>query len=821
MKSIRTLALAGVSFLSVAAPAFAQDVAQGPEETGVGDGEIVVSARRREESAQDVPLVVNAVSSESLDKLNIREFKDVQALVPGLQLGQSQNGIGSQTTLRGIAYDVNASGNNGTVEFYLNDAHISGVMIFQSMFDIGQIEVLRGPQGTLRGRASPSGSITITTRKPDLNEAGGYLAGFVNDIHGWNLNGAINVPIIEDKLAIRVAGVSDENRLDQVRSINNPLDPYQKTRGGRISVRAEPFDFLSLNGNYTRTERKQRSFYRVESLNVRDPSQPASPVTIRAEDRLSVMQTPARFTQEFEIWNWQAQLRYAGQKLDYVGSHTKQNVITDVPSDVGSFYGAAYPLALRSASQATNQKADGTVHEIRLSNEERIRGMFDYVVGYFRETNDSPTSLTAQTPIFGGFVSPASLLLINKTPTLRGSGTKEESFFGNLTAHIGDSLEIAGGVRHIKYHSDSFLAIAGACGTVTSAACRDPNLNEDRDRKATIYSASIKYRVTPDIMVYASTGSSWRPGSSTNPTILRDVANPGPRLLAFYQPDPETSKSYEIGFKSEFFDRRLRLNVSAYHQNFKNYLYSAPNIFVSGRSRSSGVDTVLTAGPAIAASVPAKVDGVEAEIGFKVTPRFDIGATLSYSISKIKNGAVPCNDYFLPNGALGSDGIPDASAKLPTFAQANSVNGGQQVQLCNVNYRAGVSAPFSATVQSEYSQPLGSVGDAYVRGLFTYNGDSQNDPANAFDDVKAYGLLNLYAGIRADDGSWDIGVYGKNVTNVGRAITLNANATSVSYVVAGASGFAGATGTTTYRQVPGYTIPREFGVNFRVAFGSR
>jgi iron complex outermembrane receptor protein len=802
MKSIRTLALAGVSFLSVVAPAFAQDnIAQGSEEAGIGDSEIVVSARRREESAQDVPLVVNAVSAETLDKLNIREFKDVQALVPGLQLGQSQNGIGSQTTLRGVAFDVNASGNNGTVEFYLNDAHISGTMIFQTMFDIGQIEVLRGPQGTLRGRATPSGSITITTRKPDLNEAGGYVSGFVNDIHGWNLNAAINVPIIEDKLAIRLAGVTDEGRGDLVRSINNPLEPHQETVGGRISVRAEPVDFLSLGGSYTRTQRKSRAFYQVESLNVRDVSAPASPVTIRAEDRLSVMQTPARFRQDFDILNWQAQLRFAGQKLDYVGSHTKQHVVTDVPSDVGSFYGSAYPLALRSASQATNQRATGTVHEIRLSNEERIGGMFDYVAGYFRETTDSPTSLTQQTPIFGGFpISPANLLFINNTPIARGGPTKEESFFGNLTAHIGDKLEVSGGLRHIKYHVESFLDINGV---------RDVNSIENRDFKATIYSAAIKYQVTPDIMVYASTGSSWRPGSSTNQVILRDIANRGSRIAPYFQPDPETSKSYELGFKSEFFDRRLRLNVTGYHQDFKNYIYSARNIFVSATDRN-GVNTVLTAGPAIAASVPVKVDGVEAEIGFKVTPRFDIGATLSYSISKIKNAAIPCNDYFP------ADGIPDSSSQVPTYTEANNANGGQQIQLCNVNYRAGVSAPFSATLQSEFSQPVGFA-DAYVRGLFTYNGDSQNDPANAFDDVKAYGLLNLYAGIRAEDGSWDIGLYGKNITNVGRAITLNGAATNVSYRL----GATGVVGTTTYRQVPGYTIPREFGVNFRVAIGSR
>ncbi|MEJ5976322.1 TonB-dependent receptor [Novosphingobium sp. PS1R-30] len=808
MKGIRAFALAGVSLLSVATPAFAQDkVAKDADEVGFSDNEIVVSARRREESLQDVPLVVNAVTAETLDKLNIREFKDVASLVPGLQLGQSQNGIGAQATLRGVAYDVNASGNNGTIEFYLNEAHISAGQLFISMYDVGQIEVLRGPQGTLRGRASPSGSITVGTRKPVLDQAGGYLNGFVNDIHGWNINGAINVPIIEDKLAIRVAGVMDQNQENRVRSINNPLDPHQETQSGRVSIRFEPFDFLTLNGNYSRTQRKSRSFYQAESASLRDPAQPASAVVIRAEDRLSTMNQPARYTQDYEVFNWSGQLRLAGQKLDYVGAVNKQKYVTNIPSDTGGFYDARYSLALRSANQATNTSGKEVTHEFRLSNEERIGGMFDYVVGYFYDKLDSPTALIQQTPVFGGIVSPNTLLTIANTPITRGGGSVEKSFFGNLTAHIGDQLEISGGLRHIKYHSDGFLTIAGA--PVAAAA-------ENRDLKATIYSASVTYRFTPDLMVYASTGSSWRPGSSTNPTILREIANPSPLLSSFYFPQPERSKSYEIGLKSEWFDKRLRLNLTAYHQDFENYAYSSRNIFIAASRSVNGalVPNVFTAGPAIAVGVPAKVEGVEAEIGFRVTDRFDIGATLSYALSKIKNGRIPCNDYS-PR-----DGVPDAAGSVPTFAQIQTANGGEQVAVCSVNYRAGVGAPFSATVTSEFSQPIG-FGDAYLRGLFTYQGDSQNDPANAFDNVKAYGLLNLFAGIRSDDGSWDIGVYGKNITNVGRVLNTPASVQNVTYQVAGATGVVGGVGLTTYRQVQLYTNPREFGVNFTARFGSR
>jgi len=232
MRNIRKLVLASVSVWAMSSPAFAQGTAGGSsDEATTASGDIIVSARRRDESAQDVPLVVNAVTSQTLEKLNIRELKDISSVVPGLALTPNNTGTGSISTLRGINFDINSSGNNGTVEFYLNDAPITSLAVLQSMFDIGQIEVLRGPQGTLRGRASPSGSITVTTRRPDLDEIGGYVTGTVNNNGGVNLNGAVNVPIIKGMLALRVAGLFDDNRVNEIESVNAPgLKPSSHSR---------------------------------------------------------------------------------------------------------------------------------------------------------------------------------------------------------------------------------------------------------------------------------------------------------------------------------------------------------------------------------------------------------------------------------------------------------------------------------------------------------------------------------------------------------------------------------------------------------------
>src|SRR6202008_1744074 len=133
---------------------------------------------------------VHAGTADSLQKLNIKQFQDVQYVVPGLSLSATSQGYSSSASLRGVTYDV-SSGAQPTVALYLNDAPVQANSLFQSLFDIGQIEILKGPQGTTRGVSAPSGAITVTTHKPDLSEFGGYADVTMTDIHGRNAQGAI------------------------------------------------------------------------------------------------------------------------------------------------------------------------------------------------------------------------------------------------------------------------------------------------------------------------------------------------------------------------------------------------------------------------------------------------------------------------------------------------------------------------------------------------------------------------------------------------------------------------------------------------------
>lgn len=811
MKSIFKVALVGVSLGALVAPfqAFAQDAPAGAEEE-VSDAEvIVVTARRKDESIQDVPVVINAVTTEDIGKLNLRKFEDIAAVVPGLALQANQNGIGAVATVRGINFDVNVSGNNGTVQFYQNDVPIPAGLLFNSLFDVGQIEVLRGPQGTLKGRSAPSGSITLFTRRPDLSEVGGNVDITANDLHGWQVKGALNIPVIADKLGVRIAGVSSDGQGNRVHDIVNTTPLNDETQGIRASASADPFDgVLELDFTYQGLSRKVVAFSQSESASEVIPGAFGGPVLIRARDRLSAVGTPLRNNQTFTTYDWQAKLSLVGQQLTYVGGRAVQKLQAFAPTDSGGVFANDFVGTTRFG-QLTNTISKNNSHEIRLQNEERVAGIFDYVVGALFAEGSSDTIFGSVTgiAIAPPFSTPPRLVNIAITPISRFGSNKETSFFANLTAHIGDAFEISGGARRIKYEDESGLAVNGVI---------NPLFARDFVERDTIYQASAKYQVTDDLMVYASTGSSFRPS-----TIA--IGGPTARVSAlqasYLATPPETSKSYEIGLKSDFFDNTVRFNLTAFHQKFQDYPYrSTSGVFAIDRTNSAaGTVTAFN----YVSGVPVKVKGIEAELSYSPSKQFSIGGIFSYAKGTISNGTVPCLD-------LNDDGIPDTGGQ-PTLADLEADVGANNIDSCTANFNSTLAPRLSGSVQSEYGMPLSDSMDGYVRGLFSYKGRSDNDPTNSFDDIKAYGLLNVYAGVRDPDGAWELSLFAKNVTNTFRVLKRS-NGVAFTPLRGGIplGGPVSSSGPLSNGYFSGandsgliVTEPREFGINLRVAFGSR
>jgi len=810
MRIAGKIALAGVSLLTLALPAHAQDASA---DEGFNDDTIVVQARRKEESIQDVPVTVQAVTAQEIQKLEIRRLEDVVAVVPGLQLERATNGSQNKATMRGVDFDATASGAFTSVEFYRNDAVTSAGLLFQALYDIGQIEVLRGPQGTLRGRASPSGSVTVTTRRPDLANVGGYVSGSLAEDSNRNLNGAINVPVIGDKLGIRVAGFYGNNRANEITGVTlatgaRDTDIDDRTHAIRASVRADPFDgLLMLDFNYETIDRETRTYDQAESRGFVDGSGINGPVTISSKDHLGIQARPSTNETTIKLYNWQAQLNLAGQSLTYVGAHNASDSFTLAPQDSGGFF--ANPFAPfvaggtpQQLAQLTTTGTKQTVHEIRLQNQERILGMFDYVAGYMQIKSSSPTLLYTTT----ASGSAAGLTSVRLGGALRFRSDKEQSFFGNLTAHLGEDTEVSGGIRRIKFKRNSGLASAPRTSNLDPTPSSWPTVPQfalNDSIKATIYSASAKHRFSENLMVYATFGTSFRPGNVVVCSACLAFSEPlTPQITQFLNLPNEKSKSFEIGIKTSALDNRLRFNVSAFHQKFNNFpVRSATAIQFIGATSPAA-----TAGQfEFVAPVKTTIKGVEADLAFDVSDAFKLSANVAYADGKIKNGLFPCVD-------LNNDNVQDASS--PTAADLFAHVGAARIDTCRSDGSPSSAPKLAGSVQGEYAAAVTDSAEGFLRGLVTWKGKSAGQSTNPVDSVKAYALLNAYAGVRDPDGAWELALFAKNLTDTHRVLTRSGSRLATS--LAGSR-------TTLNSEYYGITTtaPREVGVNLRIAFGSR
>jgi iron complex outermembrane receptor protein len=786
--TLNLLAGSGLALFASAASAQTQPAAgaaAASAETSFGLEEIIVTARRKAESLQDVPQTVDAVTADEIEKLSFQQFTDVQAIVPGLTLTGGSTGYTTAATIRGASFQVESSA-TPTVEFYLNDGPIQSVFLFQSMYDLGQIEVLRGPQGTLRGRAAPSGSITVTTHEPELSEFGGYVNTLATDQDSMTAQGALNIPLITDKLAIRVAGVYEDTEYDHVKSINNSADPSQETRSGRVSLRFEPNDAVSAKLVYQYLERDLLSFDGYESFYLNQSGLPAVQPTIRAEDRRGITDGGRDSTQKLDILTGQIDWRLGGQKLSYVGTYTAFDNVALSPQDTANVVpNFEFYQDLHSESQQRS-------HELRLASEERVFGSFDYTVGAFFQDFSSPSDLTNRTlvGIPTGQYTLRNLAVVD-TPIARRNTSEEISYFANLTYHLGENTELSAGARYIDFKTDSLLVVGG-----TALA----DLNDDE--QPVIWNVAASHRFTDDFMAYVNVGTSWRDG----PSVVGVFRPLTPRLNQFLNLDSEDSTSYELGFKADLVNDRLRINASVFHQDFKDFIYRGPPVWYVNLGRAGAVPAQFN----FVANVDAKVDGAEVDLAFQATENFNVGLTLAYAKGEMEDGVVACNDFD-------GNGVPDRNPIAPTVAQIVAAAGGDAVAACSVNDRLAFAPDWTGTLQAEYKYPVSASMDLFGRGLYSYYTSNEQDPNNSYDDVSSYGLLNVYAGIRSSDGAWEVSLFARNLTSTDEVLRRGNGPEATPYTTPTQVG----TSLAGPYQLATYTPPREIGINLRYAFGSR
>jgi len=515
----RNTLLLATALTAFAAPvAHAQD--QAAEPAAQESGEIVVTARKREERLQDVPEAVTVIGAEQIERANINSLKDFVALTPNIIARSTFRSNETYITLRGIA---SAQGALPPVSIIVDGVQLgSNDFINQDLLDVERIEVLRGPQGALYGQGAIAGAINIVTKEP-TNDLTGFIKGSYGRGNTYRLSGAVSGPLVEDLLFFRVSGFhrGTDGLIKNARGERIDSGEQSSIRA-QLSLAAGPFT-AKLRGSWTDgdggccIQDKARRDTNGNLIDIDDVTNPGAKSNILGREK-------TRF-------------RDASARLDYDAGPVTLTSITgwaDVRQAVfGDFDYTAAPLT----AQDLVYGADVFNQDLRIGS--NGNGPFTWTFGAFYQRRNESLRLRvgAETPTG---VNPT---IINQD--IRKQSTSK-AVYGQASYKITPELELLAALRYDKDEQ-------------TNVDRNNPGpTRAEADYDALQPKVQLSYKWTPDVMVYATYSQGFRAGGFSQTSQFAD----------------EKTKNYEVGFKTQFADGRVTLNGSVFHIDYQNQLLS-------------------------------------------------------------------------------------------------------------------------------------------------------------------------------------------------------------------------------------------------------
>jgi iron complex outermembrane recepter protein len=728
--------------------------------------QVTITAQKRKEDVQKVPLSVSVVSGEALADGHISDITDLTRSVPNLSFS-SQAGAGLSTLeIRGVSSQAGSA----TVSIYLDDISLTTRNLYSQgtaeprFFDLDRVEVLRGPQGTLYGASSLGGTIKFISKQPDAKSfSGSAYTELSSTSHGgtnYVAQGVLNIPLVAGSTALRI-GVQaghDSGYIDQVSPTTlNVIEKGINSASWEVLKLALKSDFATGWSAtpalfYQRYKSKDidAAYLNIGAYQVPEGAptpalglfQTSKIVREPATDKLTIPSLTVNG--DLGFGDFTGVLSGYNRRFNRIQDGTNINV-GYIASQVTDTALGAIVNALPSAVQLDN-KIDQTSLELRVASKDydASRGPLTWIGGaYFAQTK---TEVFDNEPIFGiNAAFTAAGADINDPNQLGGSfpgaftgdssyysarhyKDKQSSLFGELTYNFASDLRATAGVRLLrasqKFTREGDFYYAG--GPVTAAI--------DSSGNAVTPRVALSWDVSPTSSLYVNAAKGFRlgganrpiPSPDTNPLVGEDLATLKLPSIPPATFDSDSLWSYEIGSKSRLLDNRLSLNVSAFHIDWKNI---QQNVVLP----QSGFDFETNAGRA-------KVDGIEFEARLRALE----GLTLSLGASWTR--AVFAED----NAALGFDDNGEVNAHK-----------GDAIQ--------GVPK-YSARLGAEYRFAPMAFGSAFVRGSAQWTGSSNGTVVKTSDDYirPAYVTADASAGLSID--RWEFTVFAKNLTNNQRVI---------------------------------------------------
>jgi outer membrane receptor protein involved in Fe transport len=790
---VRTRLPVASALLAAVPAAYAQNAPQAPAETSGGLQEIVVTAEKRVENLQNVPISVTVFDSAKLDQLGIVNLDDYVKYSPSVSYvrGQGEGGNGqpgdSHIYIRGVVSggDGNHSGSQPSVGVYLDEQPVTTIDGTPDVhvYDVQRIEVLEGPQGTLFGASSESGTVRIITNKPDPSH---FSAGYdvqgnsvIDGGAGYEVEGFVNIPITSSA-AVRLVGWAerDAGYISNVPGTNTsacivngvrtfptwagqvpnptgcptvaPIGAGSISNASTVAANYNTVDIrggrgalkIDLGENWTVTPTVMAQSTSTEGFFAFDPGVGDLKVAHFGPENSYDSWYQAALTVEGKVNNFD--IVYAGgyfKRNSYsVGEYSDYSVFYDRVYGSGAFWTGNNGLPVMP-----QEFVDGGgwfekwSHELRVTTPDNlpVKG----TVGLFIQRQLHNIWQLYTMPGFGysnvGIGNPngfATALSLPNFPdaiwlTDEQRVDRDQAAFAQVTWDINSQWAVTGGLRYYKYDNslEGFFGYgAGYSSSTGEAKCFAPaipagvpgapcqNLNQEVSNTGSVPRVNLTYKITPDAMVYATYSKGFRPGGVN-------------RVIGAQPYAADYLTNYEIGWKVQSSDRRVRWNGALFWEDWKNFQFS----FL--------VPPSITA---IANGGNARIKGLENELDFVPTDHLFVSTNLTLL------------DPVLTQNYCGVQGLTDCAGLVT--ATSPFLPGGQWVgPLAPTGTNLPVVPKFKGNIVARYTFSAANNITPYAQAAFVYQSQTspqlQADTNQILGVMPAYGILDLAAGANIDN----------------------------------------------------------------------
>ena len=730
-----------------------------------GIEEIIVTSRREEESIQDVPIAVSAFTPKDLERIAPYTLVDMDGLMPNVVINQQTAGPSMGAIfIRGI----------GTADVEKTTPPQVGVVvdgIFQGtntgqiidMFDIEQIEVNRGPQGVLYGKNTTGGTIVVRRSQPVFNELKYKVSAEGGDFNEQLYKAKVNVPLIDDKLALKIGGMSSQRDGVYRNTTRQTDDGNIDYKTATAALKWQPVDELTATLSYDNID---------DTGNFGIPNDPIVNGNNPWKTQANLKQT---IKYNVDTWGLNVQWDLGGATLESITGYVDSKDIVQQDFDNSTLATIAIPLP--QLHTLRNQNFSQTSEELRLSGE-LIKNV-TYTVGalYFNTNLDfgQGTNQVLQLPYgAGGFGLPpipgatcetfglhsnpipgvgSALCQTNGIGSWQVTNQQDlsKSLYGSINYQLTDRLQLTGGLRRIQqnisFSTEGFYPATIPAGSIqpphgpsSTLPCGGPPcpfpIDSNNDWNKTIAEATVTFNVTDMNMVYARYAQGFRSGGYSN-------RGNDPAFLSF---SPETADAYEIGSKNEFFDHKLQLNLTGFYTQIHDVQFGT---VVTTTGVPPGTNTIVNN-----SSGDVETFGFEMQSTWLINDLFSLIATYGYQDNKSDKFSL--SSQRLPFNPGGSACNPVNNPGLfPAFPPSKTPNNCPSIELGGGDFARAPKYNYSVT--GVYTQDFGpysvslnvtshGVDDYFINGRATSGGASVEQKAYSLVDARAAVQWNMNDG---------------------------------------------------------------------------